>query len=407
MKKYIILTITLSLIVALNIGSCSEHVLTNNLTSEDKDIIIFIPGFYGSTLNETGGKQEKVWLSVNNALFDNNTLVMPNLGFNNEKKYKVGSVFKELSVIPYLYTSDVYGDFLTDLKNNIGTNYQVVEFAYDWRKDVAESAALLNDYVLELKANGAHTISIISHSMGGHITNYFLRYGGQELKESKEDWSGYSMIDKVVIAAAPFGGTVSIFKDIFTGVQFGLNTSLLSPEAYSSFPSTYQLMGNHNLYYQGKLLDYFDTSLWIKNHWSLANNQFENFNQYKKVRLNRLNELLEMGKLYQEKIFSASTEDSSEQNKQLLKITGKGNESPGIGLWGENENTVLWKIEDIGKARYEKFYSDGDGLVTLQSAELPDSLKEKFEVSNIYSTYTHSKILNDPLVKERIYSFFK
>lgn len=385
--------------------SCGSNQKVISPQIKNSNIIIFIPGFYGSALS-TSAEDKPTWLTLSNALFNKNNLVLPDLGFNETKNYKVNGVLKEVSIIPGLLSKNVYGSFIKDLNHHLGRKYRILEFAYDWRQDISESSSLLKDFVLKLKKQGAKSVSIISHSMGGLLTNYFLRYGGQKLMTSTEDWSGHKLIDKVVIAATPFKGTVTIFKDIFTGVQFGLNTSLLSPQAYSSFPATYQLMGNFNLIYNDKPLDYFNYSLWEKNKWSLANDQFENFPSNKQVRLQRLKKLLRRGKVFNDKISATSHSPPPSEKKMLLSIKGHQNLSPGFGLWDSKKKEILWRKKDIGEEVYNKHYLDGDGLVTLESAQLPVSLRNYYTVSNIRSEYIHSEILDDEIVKEKIYSFF-
>lgn len=393
----------LSLLCFISCGSSNKTIAPKIINNE---IIIFIPGFYGSSLN-ISSNNKPVWLTLGNALFNRENLALPNLGFDNTKIYQVSGVLKNVPIIPGLLSKNVYGDFLDDLNKELGGRYSILEFAYDWRQDIAETSLLLEKYILNLKQQGAKSVSIISHSMGGLVTNYFLRYGGQSLLNSREDWSGYALIDKVVIAATPFKGTVSIFKDIFTGVQFGFNTSLLSPQAYSSFPATYQLMGNYNLIYDNKPLDYFNYPLWKKKHWSLSNDKFENFDKNKKVRLKRLKELLALGEIFQNKIHYKAISAAPSKKKMLLSIKGHKNISPAFGLWDSNKKEILWRKKDIGEELYRKHYSDGDGLVTLDSAQLPTSLKTFFAVSNIQSEYKHAEILDDEIVKEKIYTFFR
>ena len=102
------------------------------------------------------------------------------LGFAEVPALERGKLIKSVPVNPYIYSHDAYGHWLRELRDAAGATSQLVEFPYDWRKDNVLSAADLLGLVNSLRASGVHKITIVAHSMGGLLTAYFLRYGGQD-----------------------------------------------------------------------------------------------------------------------------------------------------------------------------------------------------------------------------------
>jgi pimeloyl-ACP methyl ester carboxylesterase len=405
MQKYLL--IFLFLFVSCNHGS--SQFKKAHSSSEDyqgKDVVIFIPGFYGSKLVDPN-TDKIIWMNFKNALFNSKSLVLPGLGFEDAAELKPKGILKSIPIIPYLYTKDIYGEFLDYLYESLGRKITIVEFSYDWRLDISKSAHELNSLVQKIHTLGAKSVSIVAHSMGGLVTNYFLRYGGQELEGAQENWSGHKLIKQVVIAATPFKGTISIFKDTFAGIKFGLNTSLLSNESFSSFPSTYQLMGNFNLYYKNSIINYFQFELWEENNWALLNSNFSNFEENKKSRHSSLKKYLLRGKLFQELIHAKS--NTQEKKKSLLHIKGHKQESPHLAFWDPKEHKLTYKTIDLiyllGDKKARDFVADGDGLVTLSSAELPKALEEMYKPRTLLTEYEHTEVLNDPKIRKSIVDF--
>ena len=86
---------------------------------------------------------------------------------------------------------------------------------------------------------GKKDISIVAHSMGGLIVSYYLRYGTQDIESAVENWKGAEDLQRVVLAGVPFLGVMNSFRNMNFGVTVGWNSSLLSSEAYASFPASY------------------------------------------------------------------------------------------------------------------------------------------------------------------------
>ena len=150
-----------------------------------------------------------------------------------------------IPVIPGIYAKDVYTAFLGKLRARLGTrgsSLRIHLFAYDWREDYLAAVKQLARLVSELKHQGATSITIIAHSMGGLITSYYLRYESQAPDEAIETWEGASHIDKVVLATVPFKGSMTAFHNMKYGVRFGLNTILVKAQAFATFPAVYEML---------------------------------------------------------------------------------------------------------------------------------------------------------------------
>ena len=79
------------------------------------------------------------------------------------------------------------------------------KFYYDWRKDVFEIAAELNDYIEEIKTLTGHSkVALRSESMGGAVTMTYLSV------------YGHDSIDSIVMQSSAFNG-ITLMGDIFTG----------------------------------------------------------------------------------------------------------------------------------------------------------------------------------------------
>ena len=93
------------------------------------------------------------------------------------------------------------GGYHDAASNVAGVNYghqyhNCFQFAYDWRRDNVETAALLHEFILEKKAyveeerrkrygDDAEPVrfDIVAHSMGGVMARYYLQYGDASLPE--------------------------------------------------------------------------------------------------------------------------------------------------------------------------------------------------------------------------------
>lgn len=175
-------------------------------------------------------------------------------------------------------------------------HYTCFQFAYDWRRDIAENARALEAFIQEKKEyityeyerrHGVkdHDVQfdIVAHSMGGLIARYYLMYGGSDLPSqgTRPDvtWEGARHVDKLIMISPPNAGILETFIQLVDGVRF---LPLLPKAKYEAavlgtFPSYYQLFplaGNKAVVPlndpRDPELDIFDYTLWEKMQWGLA-----------------------------------------------------------------------------------------------------------------------------------------
>jgi len=172
-------------------------------------------------------------------------------------------------------------------------HFTCFQFPYDWRHSSAESAAKLHDFIEE-KRNYLQKVywerygikksnikfDIVSHSMGGLVTRYFLRYGNQPLGNSgplpKLDWRGAKSVDKVIIVSTPNLGSTDSLNSALYGLKLlpFFKRHSYPAAAIGSFPSIYELFPRPH---QGTILDeatnqpvdLYSVDTWESNTWGL------------------------------------------------------------------------------------------------------------------------------------------
>lgn len=171
-------------------------------------------------------------------------------------------------------------------------HYTCFQFAYDWRRDLVESARRLHEYILEKRAYVQREVAsrfgiedhdvrfdIVAHSMGGLVTRYYLRYGTQDLPADGSlpelTWEGAQYVERVIFIGTPNAGSIDSFKHLVEGVK--LLPSLPSYEAaiLGTMPAIYQLIPRtrHRPLVDADApdapLDITDAALWERMGWGL------------------------------------------------------------------------------------------------------------------------------------------
>jgi pimeloyl-ACP methyl ester carboxylesterase len=213
-----------------------------NEQPDTRPAIIFVPGYYGSMLKKAG-TSTRVFLSASEVIFGGRPLSLAQKELLTPEGYddlEVDGVMEGIPIVPLLYTYDVYGEILRELRKNPAV--QVVPFAYDWRRDLVAAAGQLAQKIAELKAQGVSHIDIAAHSMGGLVTAYFLEYGAQEMDGAVADWRGARDVGKVVFFGVPFRGVLSPFRNMNRGTCLARNCKFFPAQTVASFPASYQLL---------------------------------------------------------------------------------------------------------------------------------------------------------------------
>ena len=243
--------------------------------------IIFVPGYYGSYLNRLKDNK-RVWFTLGEALWGDQTLALTGEGIHipGAVPLRPDGVFDSIDLIPGIFSVDIYGKIIASLEEKFLEQANIVPFAYDWRQDITQSSKQLAELVDDLYSQGAPKVAIVAHSMGGLITSHYLLFGDQNQEDPRPNLAGAKKLHAVVMAAVPFQGTMTVFRNMQFGVSFGLNAKALESHAVASFPSSSQLLPQ----YSGPLSSIggqdisewiFDVDKWKKYGWGLFRDQIE------------------------------------------------------------------------------------------------------------------------------------
>ena len=188
-------------------------------------------------------------------------------------------------------------------------HYTCFQFPFDWRRDNAENARRLHEFVLEKKAyveaerkrrfgiDDPVRFDFVAHSMGGLIARYYLRYGDQgaganEFIDSADinsedvksngpeapelSWAGCEHVDRCILIAPPNNGSAKSFVSTHEGFDFSVLLDAFPSGLVATLPSIYQLFPNgpDPAVYDDetqKPLDHFDVETWDRRGWGLLN----------------------------------------------------------------------------------------------------------------------------------------
>lgn len=167
------------------------------------------------------------------------------------------------------------------------------QFAYDWRRDNVETAALLHEFILEKKAyveeerrrrygDDAEPVrfDIVAHSMGGVMARYYLQYGNAPLPDQPSPppvtWAGAKHVERLVMVAPPNAGSLQAVEYLTQGVQFSRFFSKYEPAILGTMPSIYQLLPRtrHRPVVAGTqkvAVDLYDPKTWVQSRWGFFN----------------------------------------------------------------------------------------------------------------------------------------
>jgi len=172
--------------------------------------------------------------------------------------------------------------------------YSQFTFYYDWRRDLSENSMRLHDFIqlrrtyLQGKYKKLYGIEnydvqfdIVSHSMGGLLSRYYMRYGDQDLPADgslpKLNWSGSKYIDKLIVIATPNAGYLDTCLELVNGLKADPRMPVYPPAVIGTWPTYYQMLpltSTRSVVYaddqNGKPVDVFDPQVWIDMNWGLA-----------------------------------------------------------------------------------------------------------------------------------------
>lgn len=187
--------------------------------------IVFVPGLMGSELWKGS---ERVWPNVRYLFSRPDMFRLPEF-----EPLEAKEIVKEVVIVPNLIKLEQYkrlGDYLEE-----GFGYEreqnLIEFAYDWRQDVRESAKKLAQTID--KWNVSPPITIIAHSLGCLVSRYYV-----------ECLNGKEKVGRLILLGGPHFGVPYAITSLHTGPEllpFGMLGERLR-EVLITFPSMYQIL---------------------------------------------------------------------------------------------------------------------------------------------------------------------
>ena len=173
-------------------------------------------------------------------------------------------------------------------------HYTCFQFDYDWRLDLVQNARRLDDFIevqrsyvrgqLEerfgIKNADVH-FDIVTHSMGGLLARYYLRYGRADLPgdglSPAVTWEGAKFVDRLVMVAPPNAGSAHAFTELVEGSDLPFVLPDYPPAVLGTMPAIYQLLprARHGFLVDAsdpsqRLDNALDPKLWQEMGWGLA-----------------------------------------------------------------------------------------------------------------------------------------
>lgn len=327
--------------------------------------LLFLHGLKGSLLRD--GRGDVAWLTRSQVVgWGRAELGLPldwKGAIQARDDLRATEALRGVSIIPGLLAQDFYGVW-TRAALSWGRPFE--EFAYDWRRDLHETAEALEARLDASKQRHGQPAQVVAHSMGGLIALSVLN-------RRPELFAG------AVFCGSPIGGGVGFLEDMHCGPRVGLNARLLDVRTLFSFPSVYTFFpesGEGLVDRDGAPLamDFFDVAAWARMRLGLF----------------AIEAVATAGRAWLEK-----TLDRAKRYRCLLEarpidyppITVIASQSrPTLDVAMQNGPLAIRGWDFKSRPRVP-----GDGRVRYVSALVPDGIPSRVRLS----TREHSEILND------------
>jgi len=150
---------------------------------------------------------------------------------------------------------------------------------YDWRKDNILAVRKLHALIEQIRKDYHDPnlrVDIIAHSNGGTITNYYLRYGPNDVPASgpMPTWDeGDKRIRRVVMLGTPVLGAATSFERLVYGTRLALRT--IPVEVMTTFSTPFEALPHPKtapiIDTQGRpvAVDIYDPETWRTHQWGV------------------------------------------------------------------------------------------------------------------------------------------
>ncbi|MCA9419490.1 MAG: hypothetical protein KC592_00635, partial [Nitrospira sp.] len=233
-----------------------------------------------------------------------------------------------------------------------------------------------------------------------------------------ETWEGGEEISRVVMAGVPFLGAMNSFRNMNFGATVGWNSSLLSFEAYASFPASYYTLpvadSDELITPELKPLHGVirNAGQWQQSEWGLLKNKQTLSKEIIDGRAAYLSFWLRRSEQFLERLH-APLSTPSPQQPSLLYLYAKGTSTLAKGVWtrnpGNGPDSLLFEDPDpvvAGPAgSHPTVYADGDGTVTVSSAWLPAAYRQTFQPTIRDYEVGHTELVTDPEIQQDMLRF--
>jgi hypothetical protein len=372
--------------------------------------ILVIPGYKGSYLKDPT-KGGRVWLRLGTLFQNAGSLSLP-IGEASEKQDHLieDGLLKGFRLSPGYRLMDVYQSFVEHLQKSSRGDFSVSIFSYDWRQSLPANAKKLDECITALKNRGMTDIRVISHSMGGCILLYYLRYGIQDPENAVENWQGVEGISKTLFCAVPFMGAIRslIYTHIGNPVLF--NKRILSSATALTFPSAYQMLPS----YDEKAVKYIDSDdqirifsaeSWEQNKLGFFGNP--DTEGKRPVQREFTAKMLHAGETISKLLSKPPVSSPSGSCSMLNVYSGSEHTYTKLYLKKTSAAPVLITNKNIhtySNGPLPEMESAGDGLVCEKSGHHPlAGLLENCE--EIKMSFGHKKVFNDKAARKVILDF--
>jgi pimeloyl-ACP methyl ester carboxylesterase len=233
--------------------------------------VVIIPGILGSKLEDSRNGRV-VWGKIFDlrALTVHQSLVQPSAGgfdglelpfestdFRVDTDHLVPTgIMDNFTIIPHVAEVKVYRRLLQALAvcgyrpgsiKSCGLHTNAAVLAYDWRRDIVESAQKLAARIRQIQANTGDPrtkVDIVAHSMGGLVAEYYLLYGDEDVLDRDPlpppSYAGAASVRRLILLGTPNEGSLEALRYLHEGYRVGFRR--VSNLATFTMPAIYELL---------------------------------------------------------------------------------------------------------------------------------------------------------------------